>query len=86
VAGLLRGRCRYLPWIMTALLVCVIGYSRVYLGAHYPADVLGSLLLGSSWLYATLIAIRFVEAPHRFRPAFEECRAFPFSITIPDHP
>ena len=75
VAASLRDRRRFLPWSLAALLVVVIGYSRIYLGAHFPADVLGSLLLGSSWLYATLVVIRFAEAPHHFRPAWEECRA-----------
>ena len=33
-----------------ALIIILIGPSRVYLGDHWASDVLGGYLLGSSWL------------------------------------
>ena len=33
-----------------ALIVC---YSRVYLGVHYPSDVLGGMILGSAMWFST---------------------------------
>jgi undecaprenyl-diphosphatase len=35
--------------VLAALLATGIGFSRVYLGVHYPSDVVGGLLLGTAW-------------------------------------
>ncbi len=32
------------------VLIGLIGFSRVYLGVHYPLDVLGGFAMGASWL------------------------------------
>jgi undecaprenyl-diphosphatase len=34
-------------WLMPLL----VGYSRIYLGVHYPADILGGFVVGSFWAY-----------------------------------
>jgi undecaprenyl-diphosphatase len=34
---------------LAALLAIGIGFSRVYVGVHYPSDVIGGLLLGTAW-------------------------------------
>lgn len=45
-------------WISTALLVFLIGTSRVYIGVHNPTDVVAGFLVGSIWLVAVMSADR----------------------------
>lgn len=47
-----RGRhwSRYLVAGFVAVLVLLIGLSRIYLGVHYASDVLAGFLIGAGWL------------------------------------
>lgn len=67
-------RLRNTTWAIACLLILGIGSSRMYLGVHYPSDVLGGFLAGLAWLAfvaSNVAAVRYF-APRRPRTAMEE--------------
>jgi undecaprenyl-diphosphatase len=70
LAGLLAGRvqsmsARVLIWLVAALLVLAIGLSRIYLGVHYPSDVIAGYQAGTIWA-ATMVALDRLRRKSRF--------------------
>ena len=47
--------------ISLGILIMAIGTSRVYLGAHYPSDVMAGYIAGLIWLLLCLIALEWIN-------------------------
>lgn len=54
---------KIVAWIFTVIFVLLIGLSRVYLGVHWPTDVIAGFALGFTWVYINIVIIeRFSKA------------------------
>jgi len=58
IARELPGRSRVWPYLVCGAVVSIIGFARLYLGAHWLSDVIGGMLFGTFWLLVLGIAYR----------------------------
>ncbi len=58
IARELPGRRRVWPYLLAGVVVTVVAFARLYLGAHWPSDLVGGTLFGILWLLVLGLAYR----------------------------
>ena len=63
---------RWLIYGLTVVLIAGIGLSRLYLGVHWPTDVIAGYIAGFVWLLACIFSLEVWKHFHDSRPVPEE--------------
>lgn len=58
IARELPGRNRVWPYLLAGVLTTLVGFARLYLGAHWASDIVGGTLFGIGWLLGLGMAYR----------------------------
>lgn len=58
------GKLKYFWAVFLSVLVLAIGMSRIYLGVHYPSDVVAGFAAGGVWLVGCILCFRSL---HNYR-------------------
>ena len=59
---------KYTTWTIAAIIILAIGISRMYLGVHYPSDVLGGFIAGLAWVGFLVASMRALQFFAKRRP------------------
>lgn len=60
-----RRRKKTMVLVFSALIIFVVGISRIYLGVHWPTDILAGWTAGTIWALLCWLVYRYLDTPRR---------------------
>ncbi|MGH3825499.1 MAG: phosphatase PAP2 family protein [Pseudonocardiaceae bacterium] len=65
---------RIAVWTIALLIVVAVGMTRVFLGVHFPSDVLAGWALGAAWAVTIALVVKIGEQSDLISSRFRESR------------
>lgn len=65
-------RLRRVTFLIVGIVVLLVGISRIYLGVHYPSDVLAGYMIGFAWATICAMGIEVVRVFRKRKPELEQ--------------
>lgn len=56
-----KSSVRWIGVTAMILLIVIIGSTRIYLGVHFPSDIIGGFSVGTMWLIVCIFCFRYYE-------------------------
>ncbi len=56
-----HGKPSWYVWMLTIVYVVAIGFSRIYLGVHFPSDVVAGFAAGGVWLTGCILGLQAIR-------------------------